>query len=48
MRFKIFSLLMVSSLLTGCMSEGQLKDKMAKVLAENPEVLTFSNKKALT
>ena len=40
MRFKIFSLLMVSSLLTGCMSEGQLKDKMAKVLAENPEVLT--------
>tara|TARA_R110002049_G_scaffold132766_3_gene291931 strand:+ start:1958 stop:2668 length:711 start_codon:yes stop_codon:yes gene_type:complete len=40
MRLKILSLLTASVLLTGCMSEGQLKDKMAKVLAENPEVLT--------
>ncbi len=40
MRLKILSLLTTSVLLTGCMSDGQLKDKMAKVLAENPEVLT--------
>ena len=40
MRFKLVSIIALTSLLTGCMSDGQLKDKMAKVLAENPEVLT--------
>lgn len=32
--------LAVVALLSGCMSDGQFKDKMAKVLKENPEVLT--------
>lgn len=40
MRFKLVTLIAVTGLLAGCMSEGQLKEKMAKVLAENPEVLT--------
>ncbi len=40
MRFKLVSLLAFVALLTGCMSDGQFKDKLAKVLAENPEVLT--------
>lgn len=40
MRFKIVSLISMLALLTGCMSDGQFKDKLAKVLAENPEVLT--------
>lgn len=40
MRFKIVSLISMMALLTGCMSDGQFKDKLAKVLAENPEVLT--------
>ncbi len=32
--------LLVIVFLTGCMSESQLKDKMIKILKENPEVLT--------
>lgn len=40
MRFKIVSLISMLALLTGCMSDSQFKDKLAKVLAENPEVLT--------
>lgn len=40
MRLKLVSLLAFAGLLSGCMSDSQFKDKLAKVLAENPEVLT--------
>lgn len=40
MRFKFVLIIAAMALLTGCMSDGQFKDKLAKVLAENPEVLT--------
>lgn len=40
MRLKLFSLVAIMAFITGCMSDSQFKEKMSKVLAENPEVLT--------
>lgn len=37
---KLVSLIIIGLMFSSCMSEGQLKKKMAKILKENPEVLT--------
>lgn len=38
--FRLLAIALVATLLQGCMSESQLKDKMTEVLKKNPDVLT--------